>query len=207
MLPELAGGLPSPGRRRPLGFRRRPTAPQSSAPTTSPGRTAGSPASPPHHSPCGARSRARARHRRGGAGPRPQGWAGRLPWSRRRGPVGAAAGCAAAAAAAGSFFVPAAAVSVAGTRRSSGSGRREAARGGGTEEAEGGPKAAAAKAAFGAHPSSPHASTSGGLGRLRGRAGRAQLGLGAARARGWRSRMLLLPPRKLRCSRELQAHN
>lgn len=73
VLPELAGGLPSPGRRRPLGFRRRPTAPQSSAPTTSPGRTAGSPASPPHHSPCGARSRARARHRRGGAGPSPQG--------------------------------------------------------------------------------------------------------------------------------------
>lgn len=60
-------------------------------------------------------------------------------------------------------------------------------RGGAEKEAEGGPKAAAANAARAAGPSLPHASTSGGFGQLRGRAGRAQLGLGAARARGWRS--------------------
>ena len=69
-------------------------------------------------------------------------------------------------------------------------------RGGAEKEAEGGPKAAAANAARGAGPSSPHASTGGGFGRLRGRGGRAQLGLGATRARGWRSLSLCYCRRK-----------
>lgn len=47
-------------------------------------------------------------------------------------------------------------------------------RGGAEEEAEGGPEAAAANAARGTRPSSPHASSGGGLGRLRGRPGRTQ---------------------------------
>lgn len=75
-------------------------------------------------------------------------------------------------------------------------------RGGAEEEAEGGPEAAAANAARGTCPSSPHASTGGGLGRLRGRPERAQGGLGASRARRWCSPSPQLWPRKWRGSRE-----
>lgn len=203
VLPEPAGGLLSPGGRQPRPARAPPEARVPPLPSPGPGRAAGRPPLPPasHHSPCGGRkARAGLARDAGAVGP------GAGLREGRAGRPGAAAagrerGGGAAAAAAGSSFVPAAAPSVDGTRRSSGSGRREAG-GGAEEEAEGGPEAAAANAARGTRPSSPHASTGGGVGRLRGRPRRARGGLGAARARGRCSPSPQLWPGKLRGSRE-----
>lgn len=140
--------------------------------------------------------------RRGGAGPRPPGGASRAPGSSGRGAgEGGSRGRGWRRRRRGVLLC-----SCSGTERGrdtpelgkweEGSGR--GGRGGGGGRTAG----RAANAACGARPSSPHASTGGGQGRLRGRAARALRGLGAARARGWRSPPLLLPPGKLRGSKE-----
>lgn len=133
VLPELEGGLPSPGGRQP------PAARSSSA---------GAPHCPPpaRHEQPGALPQLRTTHpaggRRAGAGLARDAGAVRPGPGLREGRAGRPGAAASgrervrsgggAAAAAGSSFVPAAALSVAGTRRSPGSGRREA-RGGGRE--------------------------------------------------------------------------
>lgn len=92
MLPEQAGGLPSPGGRQPRPTRaplgaRGGRVPPTPIPRPGTSRRAPSPSSAPltlRGQEC--RSRARARRRRGGAGPRPPRGASRAPWTSRRGP-------------------------------------------------------------------------------------------------------------------------
>lgn len=165
-----AGSLPSDAAMGgPRGLR--PSSVAVRPPPPSPPTRAASPPPPPRHSPCVGLRATPAREGRGlglsppraGSGSEPRAGVALPPPPPPPPPRGS------------SLFLqhpP----SVAWTRRSSGSGRREA-RGGAEEEAEGGPEAAGANAARRARPSSPHASSGGGQGHVRGPPGRAQRGL------------------------------
>lgn len=153
VFPELAGGLPSPGRRHPRPAR---APPESQGPRAHPGR----------HAPPGAlslRPTLTLREQEAEAGPARDAGAvgpGRSLRLAGRARIEAAGG-GGAATAAGAFFC---------SSRSPERGRdaaelgkwEEGSEGEAEGEAEGGPEAAAANAARGARPSSPHASAGGG---------------------------------------------